>query len=189
MEGDYYRTKESVAQYISMAEGFNGKELIDQLRPLLPSGANLLELGSGPGSDWKILSEHFKVVGSDFSAEFLTHLRSAHPDGAFLELDAMTIDTDMVFDGIYSNKVLIHLSDEELKASISRQSEVLQPQGIVCHSFWKGEEAEVFKGMLVNYQTEADLEALFEPHFDPLVIEVYKEFEDGDSLLFIGRKR
>lgn len=43
----------------------NGKLLIEQLKQLLPSQSSLLEIGSGPGSDWEILQAFYKVTGSE----------------------------------------------------------------------------------------------------------------------------
>ena len=65
---------------------------------------------------------------------------------------------------------------------IKRQVEVLNSNGVVCHSFWKGEGTEIFKGMFVNYHSEAELRSLFEPSFDILLLESYQEFEADDSL-------
>lgn len=36
-------------------------------------------------------------------------------------------------------KVLHHLNDEELALSVKWQYEILNPNGIICHSLWKGE--------------------------------------------------
>ncbi|MEL6538879.1 MAG: class I SAM-dependent methyltransferase [Bacteroidota bacterium] len=188
MESAYYHTPESVAEYIKMAEGFNGQELIDQLQVHLPPGSQVLELGTGPGTDWQILSKAYTVTGSDLSAEFLKHLQTTHPKGHFLELDAATLETNQTFDGIYSNKVLHHLQDEALQQSISRQAHVLNPKGILCHSFWKGEGSEVFKGMYVNYHQGEELAEVFGQHFDILALKAYAEFEENDSFLLIARK-
>ncbi len=187
MEGEYYHTKDSVKEYIQLAKDVNGRELILRLQEHLPSGAALLELGSGPGTDWRILRGHFKVTGSDYSEEFLEHLKSANPDGQFLHLDATTLATDQEFDGIYSNKVLHHLRDEELTASIRRHAELLNPDGIICHSFWRGEGSEIFKGMFVNYHDEASLRREFGSLFDVVLLERYAEFEADDSILLIAR--
>jgi len=188
MSEDYYKTKESVAEYIHMAEGFNGQEIIDQLKIVLTEGSVLLEIGSGPGSDWEIISKSYDVIGSDNSEEFLNHLTTKFPEGEFLKLDAATLATEKKFDGIYSNKVLHHLTDEQLVDSIERQCELLNPSGIVCHSFWEGKDSEFFKGLFVNYHTEIELASLFQKHFEIITLETYEEFEAGDSLLLIGRK-
>lgn len=189
MKGDYYKTKESVEEYIQLAKDVNGKKLIDKLQHFLPPHSSLLELGSGPGTDWRLLAELYDVIGSDNSTEFIKHLKDNNFTGEFLELDAITLNTDRMFDGIYSNKVMIHLKDEELTASIKKQSQILHPNGIICHSFWKGQGSERFKGLFVNYQDEKSLQALFENDFEILSIESYAEFEADDSLLFIGKKK
>jgi len=189
MKGEYYKTKESVEEYISLAKDVNGKQLIDKLEQVLPADSVLLEIGSGPGTDWEILNKSYDVTGSDNSREFLNYLGAAYPDGEFLELDAITLNTSKKFDGIYSNKVMHHLSDHELKNSIKRQAEILKPSGIVCHSFWKGEGSENYKGLFVNYHEEESLSELFTKYFESNSIEGYKEFEDNDSLLFIGKKK
>jgi len=189
MEGEYYKTKESVDEYIRLAKDVNGKQLISKLEQFLKPNATLLELGSGPGTDWKLLNQLYRVIGSDNSPEFLNHLKKDNQQGEFLDLDAVTLAIDQKLDGIYSNKVLHHLSDTELVESIQRQYETLQPNGIICHSFWKGEGNEFFKGLFVNYHTEESLKACLSDHFELLSIESYREFEDEDSLLVMGRKK
>ncbi len=188
MKGEYYKTKESVDDYILLANDVNGKQLINKLEKVLLANSILLEIGSGPGSDWKILNKSYQVTGSDNSKEFLNHLGAAYPDGEFLELDAVTLTTNKKFDGIYSNKVLHHLKDNKLVDSLRRQYEILNPQGIVCHSFWKGEGSENFKGLFVNYHNEERISEFFSQDFEIISVQEYKEFEDSDSLLVIGKK-
>jgi cyclopropane fatty-acyl-phospholipid synthase-like methyltransferase len=189
MAEGYYNTQDSVNEYIKLAKDVSGKDLIEQLKLVLKSNSSLLEIGSGPGTDWEILNESYQVTGSDYSKEFLSHLASENPNEEFLELNAVSLATDKQFDGIYSNKVLHHLSDSELSDSIKRQHEILNKNGIVCHSFWKGEGSEVFKGLFVNYHRESDLRKAFETHFEILSLSLYNEFEDGDSILLIGKKK
>jgi len=187
--GSYYHTKESVEEYIRKAKDHNGAQLIDRLKKYLPAGSSLLEIGSGPGSDWRLLKKIYEVIGSDNSLEFLKHLHAIYPEKGFLKLDATTLDTQVTFDGIYSNKVLHHLEDIALEASIKRQYEILNPEGVVCHSFWKGEDTEIYNDLFVNYHSDTGIRILFEKHFDPLLIQFYKEFEKSDSILYIGKKK
>lgn len=185
----YYQNKESVDEYIRLAAGFNGQEIIDRLENYLASGATILELGTGPGGDWKILSEKYEVVGSDFSEEFLIRLKKANPEGLFIILDAITLDAVMTNDGIYSNKVLHHLTDEQLRNSFVKQLDLLNENGLICHSFWKGDGIENFKGLYVNYQTEAVIEEMLSPYYHIEEIQSYNEFEDNDSFFIIARKK
>ncbi len=185
----YYHTPESVEEYIRLAEPYDGHELINQLRKYLHEGSAVLELGSGPGKDFNLLSKRFETMGSDISSEFINYLNEQFPEGKFLTLDAISIGTDRTFDAIYSNKVLHHLTNEELQQSVQRQAEILNPGGWVCHSFWKGEGEEMHNGLLVNHHTEEELEGYFNNAFEMKLMEVYREFEDDDSLLFIGQKK
>lgn len=189
MEGEYYKTKETVEEYIRLAKEVSGKELIEKLMKVLPAQSEVLEIGSGPGTDWKILNESFKVTGSDNSSEFLKHLKRTNPKGEFLALDANTLKTNKKFDGIYSNKVMHHLNDKELIDSVQRQYKILNATGIICHSFWKGEDSEIFKGLFVNYHNEVSIQEVFQDFFKILSIEYYKEFDDDDSLLLLAIKK
>ncbi|WP_142784296.1 class I SAM-dependent methyltransferase [Changchengzhania lutea] len=189
MEGEYYKTKESVEEYIELAREVNGGQLIEKITKFLPIDSLLLEIGSGPGTDWKVLSNYYKVIGSDNSTEFLYHLSNKYPHGEFLLLDAITLKTSQKFDGIYSNKVMHHLKDNELSASIKRQYDILNADGIICHSFWKGQGSEIFKGLFVNYHTKESLMTLYQDNFEILYIEAYDEFDHKDSLLLIAKKK
>ncbi len=189
MSKGYYHTKDSVQEYIQMAKDVNSKGLIEKFKTFLKPQSSILELGSGPGTDWNILQQDFRVTGSDNSLEFLRHLKESFPKGEFLELDAITLDTNKNFEGIYANKVLFHLSDEELKASLLRQQQVLLPKGVICHSYWKGKGEESFKGMFVNYHDIEELKGFYAPNFEVLLIEEYKEFEKGNSIVVIARKK
>jgi len=82
-----------------------------------------------------------------------------------------------------------HLKDDELITSIKRQNEILNPNGIICHSFWKGEGSEVFKGLFVNYHSISMLTKVYQEYFEILSIEGYKEFDENDSLLLFARKK
>ena len=189
MKDTYYHTRESVLEYVKMAEGYNGRKIISRLKNHLNSESELLEIGSGPGTDWNIFNENYMVVGSDNSKEFLKHLSENNPDGKFINLDAVTLSTNLKFDGIYSNKVLHHLTNKELEISIIRQSEIVNTKGVICHSFWAGEGSETYKGLFVNYHTMKELKRLFAFRFEIQIIEYYKEFETNDSIYLIGVKK
>lgn len=189
MPGEYYKTKETVEEYIKAAEGYSGIQLIEKLKNYLQPKSTLLEIGSGPGTDWEILNKSFKVMGSDNSKEFIDHLKNKHPNGEFLKLDASTLSVNESFDAVYSNKVLHHLREREITDSLKRQSEILNKGGIICHSFWRGNGSEVFKGLFVNYHQQEDLRKVISPYFEILSMEYYEEFEKDDSIILIAKKK
>lgn len=185
----YYDSEANVENYIQMADGCDGKLLIDALAAYLPEGATALELGMGPGKDLLMLNERWQAVGSDSSAIFIDRFRRLHPNMDVELLDAITIDTDKRYDGIYSNKALYHLSRDELRASFERQAQVLKTGGIALHSFWHGSEAYTDKGLHFAYYCEAALKALIGPEYDILETQRYTEAETDDSFYIVLCKR
>jgi cyclopropane fatty-acyl-phospholipid synthase-like methyltransferase len=184
----FYNDKETAQKYIEMAEGYDGRELVDILIRHLPPGAEVLELGMGPGKDLDMLGEHFQAAGSDLSEYFLERYRAAHPDADLLLLDAIELQTDRRFDAIYSNKVLHHISDEELEKSLVRQKAVLRDGGHILHSFWKGTGVEDYGEGLQCFNREADgLRSIVGSVFEVIEVAAYQEFEPEDSLYVLGR--
>ena len=184
----YFDDPRNVQNYIDMAEGYDGQDLVDALTIFLEAGAEVLELGMGPGVDLDLLSQHYQVTGSDTSRVFLDRYRGNHQGADLLLLDAETIQTSRRFAGIYSNKVLHHLSSEQLQTSFLRQQAVLLPEGIALHSFWLGDGEEFIDGLRFRYYSEDYLHALVESNFTILESTRYKEFEADDSLYLIIKK-
>ena len=181
----FFDTEEGVNEYLKLAEGFDGRELIKKLQEELPEQSTVLELGMGPGKDLDILREKFIVTGSDYSQVFLDRYRKQNPNSDLLKLDAVTLATDRKFDCIYSNKVLHHLTRQDLKKSLQRQREILNPNGILFHSFWKGDQDENYDGLLfTRYQIDG-LKQIIGDLFDILSINIYTEFEKDDSIYIV----
>jgi len=184
----YYDDPKSVREYLDMAEGVDGRALVEVLARHLAAGSTVLELGMGPGKDLAFLSASYRVTGSDNAQTFLDLYRQSHPDADLLLLDAVTIDTERRFDGIYSNKVLQHLTREEARASIRRQAEILTESGIALHALWYGEGEEIFSGLRFVYYTEESFAALLGDAFEVVASARYAEMETDDSIWFVMRK-
>ena len=181
----FFDTEKGVEKYIKMAYGYDGAELIKILQEYLPEKSSILELGMGPGKDLDILSKTFTVTGSDNSQIFLDRYKKQNPNAELLKLDAVSLETNRNFDCIFSNKVLHHLTREDLKKSFQRQTEVVKPNGIVFHSFWKGDKDENYDGLLfTRYQIDG-LKEIIGDVFDILAINTYTEMEKGDSIYVV----
>ena len=118
--------EKNVADYIRMADGYEGKELVIKLEKYLKAGSTLLELGMGPGKDLDMLIEKYKVTGSDNSQVFLDRYHKMNPKAELLKLDAVTLETEKQFDCIYSNKALHHLTPDELVRSLQHAREKIE---------------------------------------------------------------
>ena len=182
----FYDDEKTALQYIEMAEGYDGRELVDVLTRHLPVGASVLELGMGPGVDLNFLKNHYKTTGSDYSQFFLDRYRGTYPDSDLIQLDAVKLDTKRTFDCIYSNKVLHHLANEQLTKSFRRQKQILSKEGLIMHSFWRGTGCDEHHGLRFVYQTEDSIRAIVGEFFNVLDIVVYKEMEDDDSLYVVA---
>ncbi|MFC1923174.1 class I SAM-dependent methyltransferase [Chloroflexota bacterium] len=185
----YYDDDKNVEEYIEMAEGYDGREFIPVLRKYLENGSKVLELGMGPGKDLELLSEHFQVTGSDNSQVFINKYRKDHPDADLVLLDVVMMDIDRKFDCVYSNKVLHHLTKEQLEKSIINQAGVLNRGGILFHTFWYGDKEEEHSGLRFIYYTEDKFSELVGIEFEIVESVKYAEFEEEDSVYFVLRKK
>ena len=184
----FYDDEENVEAYVQMAEGYDGRELVEVLKKHLPLGSTVLELGMGPGKDLALLGEAYAATGSDASEVFLRRYRQEHAEADLLLLDAVTLATARRFDAIYSNKVLHHLSVDELRTSLRLQAARLNGNGLVLHSFWYGEGTEESHGLRFTYYTDASLRAVAGPEFGWVACVRYTEMEEGDSLYLLLRR-
>ena len=185
----YFDSVDHVKGYIEMTKDYSGREMVEYLREYLERGASLLELGMGPGRDLDMLREVYDVTGSDSSQVFIDLYREQHPSAKLLKVDAVTMAVDKPYDGIYSNKVLHHLSTEDLTRSVLAQANALASDGIIFHTFWRGDSVEFYEDLRFVYYEKADLEQLFSGLFDIRVMEYYDEEEADDSILLIAKKK
>ncbi len=184
----YFNNAQNVDEYIKMADGYDGRDLITILQNHLPSHSTVLELGMGPGKDLDILAEKYEVTGSDSSSVFLDLYRKTHPKADLLQLDAVSIKTDRNFDCIYSNKVLHHLHKSEIHQSFRRQRELLTGQELLMHSFWYGNSEEEYNGLWFAYYEEEELLGMIGDGFTSVAAERYTELEKDDSFYILLRK-
>lgn len=178
----YFDNEQNVENYLKAAKGHDGADLIERLKTFLPAGATVLELGMGAGKDLALLKQAgYKPTGSDASLVFVERYRKEHGPDSCLHLDALTLETDQRFGAIYSNKVLHLLSEEECVASLRRQAEVLEPGGLLFHSFWAGQGREQYGDMLVQLHTAQSLTEKLPDELSLVDAGSYAEMEEGDS--------
>lgn len=170
-----------------MCDDYDGSELYNILQKHLEDGKSVLEIGSGPGFDLSFLKQHYQVTGSDLSDQFLKHCKAKFPDLSFIKLDASDLQTSKSFDCIYSNKVLGHLTEAELRNSLSQQSKALTPDGLIAHSFWIGDESHEMEGLLFTYYRQQQLIDIISGHYEILSTLSYQEFDEADSMFVVAK--
>jgi cyclopropane fatty-acyl-phospholipid synthase-like methyltransferase len=185
----FFDTEEGVQEYIKIAEGYDGSELIKELRNFLKDGSSVLEIGMGPGKDLDMLNKYYKVTGTDTSMVFINRYKKMNPNIDVFFLDAKKLDINRKFDAIYSNKVLQHLTKNECFKSLKKQKNLLFPKGILLHSFWYGNKTEDYDGLLfVRYKIN-ELKNIVKDDYDILKTQRYKEFKKNDSFYMILQRK
>jgi len=185
----FYDESNNVDRYIDMCADYDGSHLYEALKKQLKEGSSVLELGTGPGFDIPFLKSHYQVTGSDLSHEFLKRCQTTYPDLNFIKLDALNMDISSAFNCIYSNKVLHHLTENELKQSLTAQAKRLNKDGLIAHAFWIGDEDKEMEGLLFTYYQQEQLLDIISQDYEVLSTLSYGEFEDGDSLFVIAKLR
>ena len=185
----YFDTQKGVKEYTKRAEKWGGVKLIKILKKYLPKNSTLLEIGIGPGQDFDILKKHYTATGSDKSRDFLDNYKKKNKRADLLKLDAVTLRTARRFDGIFTNKVLHHLTKRDLRKSIKRQKEILNPGGIAFHSFWKGDKTEHMVGLRFVYYEKTQLKKIIGNDFKILEMKVFTEMKKNDSIYVILQKK
>jgi len=189
MSEPFFLNEDNVKQYIDMTADYDGQWFLEQFTKYIPQNHKALELGIGPGTDLENIRQKYNVVGSDYSFVFAERYKRQHPEVKIMVLDAITIKTEEPFNTIYSNKVLHHLTHDELKASIVRQAEMLEKEAFVLHTFWKGTGTDEYQGLLFNYYENEELQSLFGDYFDIICLENYSEIKDDDSILVVAQRK
>jgi trans-aconitate methyltransferase len=187
----YFDKAENVKNYIKMCEGYEASHLINRLHTHLNSGAQLLELGSGPGNDIERLQQRYHVTASDYSKVFVKHLKQRFSALNVVQCDANHLPKQSLYDCIYSNKVLHHLTPNQLVTSLTQQYLQLNKGGVLAHSVWIGAENFELEGETHYYHQKAALETMINracKDIEWLDYYEYDEFESNDSAFFIIKK-
>jgi len=102
----------------------------------IPSGADVLELGCGPGWDAVALAEGRRYTGVDISTTMLELARVRVPSGTFVEGDLTALDLpESSFDAVVSLYVFGHIPADEHLPTYRRVASWLSPGGVLCASF------------------------------------------------------
>ena len=111
---------------------------------ILPPGANVLDVGCGPGNVAKQLlasNQEFKILGIDLSSEMINHARAnvISPQVEFRVEDIRNMGLEgSTYDAVIASFCLPHLTNEEAEKLIQDISKVLHEGGILYLSCMEG---------------------------------------------------
>lgn len=113
-------------------------EFLHSVLALLPSGARMLELGSGPGHDAQFFEAHgVRVQRTDGAPAFVERLR-AHGHAADL-LDVTTGQFGGSFDIVFANAVLLHLTASQLADVLRKAARAVSSAGLLAFTVKEGD--------------------------------------------------
>jgi len=191
----FWLKEEGIESYLKMIDGCDGSFVISKLKNHLEAPSSILEIGSGPGKDMKLLSDDgYIVTGSDFSPLWMDKFEGGESSD-YLLLDCSKMDLPLsynqFFDCIYSNKVMMHLTKEDMLTSLRLQADKLRDGGLIVHALWRGEEElEYFHhGMRNIYYSIDQVEEMIGDRYDLIEKDTYTEDEENDSFYFVARKK
>ncbi len=127
----YY--EENAKSLISCYESADVSEVQKLLLTTFEIKAKLLEIGCGSGRDVSFLTKNgFNVIAIDGSKNMIEEAKKIHPELSkklFHKTLPNNLDFDKTFDGIYSIATLMHLSENDLKNTLSKIYNLLNENG------------------------------------------------------------
>src|SRR5262245_57735757 len=114
---------------------------LDRLLDMLPSGAEVLELGCGAGVPvTQALAERGRVTGVDISAEQILLAERYVPDATFIRADMAALDFPPgSFDAVVAFYALTHVPRDEHAALLRRIAGWLRPGGLLFATMGAGD--------------------------------------------------
>ena len=109
---------------------------LTRILELIPTGADVLELGCGPGTDAAALADERRYTGIDLSNVQLAHARAAVPEGTFICGDLFEVDLpEAAFDAVAALYVFGHVPAARTDELFRRIESWLRPGGWLCATF------------------------------------------------------
>jgi SAM-dependent methyltransferase len=167
---------------------------LGRLLDLLPSGAEVLELGCGAGVPvTQALAEHCRVTGVDISAEQIALAERHVPDATFIRADITTLGFPAgSFDAVVAFYTLIHVPRAEHAALLARIAGWLRPRGLLfatmgAHDSPDGVEPDWLGAPMFfsHFDAETNRDMVRRAGFEILTAEVVPEDEDGETVEFL----
>lgn len=119
-------------EYHSATVGKNVAQVqLDEFLSLVNPPAQVLDLGCGPGSDAKILSDKYAVTGLEIVKKFADMASFENPNAEIINADVITYDLPKnKYKGIWCRDMMHHIPEEHLQDVFKKVSDSLVENGI-----------------------------------------------------------
>lgn len=158
-------------KYIDVTMNMVPYDWVDKMEKLLPPQGHVLDAGCAYGRDANEFFERgFEVIGVDLSEELLKKGHETFPKLTLKTMDVRHLDFPKnMFDGVWCNAVLLHLTDPDIKKSLKEFHRVLKKDGLLFTSFQEGDDTEerittfgIDAPRFFNLKTKDDIEEMIE---------------------------
>jgi len=174
------RTEQTIKAYDQNAQKYAAKfteyaiytnKVLDFQRKHIAKGAQLLDLGCGPGQNITTLLEcddSIRATGIDLSEEFVRIASLNNPTASFLQADVCSLTPNHQYDVILASFCIVHLDHEETGKLINFIARSLSDNGRLYLSFMEGAgsgfEATSFSDekIFFNYYQYTEIEHLLQ---------------------------
>jgi SAM-dependent methyltransferase len=126
----------------------------------LPTGADILDLGCGPGRAAALMqAAGHRVTAWDATAEFVAQARALGVNAHLARFDDLTAET--AFDGIWANFSLLHAPRTDMPRHLAAIATALRPGGVLHLGLKLGTGARRDAlGRFYTYYTEPEIAGL-----------------------------
>jgi SAM-dependent methyltransferase len=167
---------------------------LGRLLDLLPSGAEVLELGCGAGVPvTQALAERCRVTGVDISTEQIALAERHVPDATFIRADMTTLDFPAgSFDAVVAFYALTHVPRAEHAHLLGQIAGWLRPGGLLfatmgAHDSPDGVEPDWLGTPMFfsHYDADTNRDLVRQAGLEIVAAEVVPEDEDGETVEFL----
>ncbi len=124
---------DSYAPYATKISDFQNSFIAD--------GANILDLGCGPGNNINTIIKHkpnCRVTGIDLSEQFIKIAKKRFPQFQFMQKHILDISLNTKYDVVLASFCIVHLTNQETGELFNKISTVLKDKGTMYLSYMNG---------------------------------------------------
>ncbi|MGL4450920.1 MAG: class I SAM-dependent methyltransferase [Sarcina sp.] len=167
-----FDSREKVEKFLKRHKSYDGRIALI-LRSYMKKGASVLNIGLNDGKDFEVLKQTYDVVAIDSSQFFIDIYKENNSGAEVYKVDDVKLDIDRKFDCIFSNKLINHLTLEELKESLKKQAQLLEKDGKVFHFFAEGTGELLLGGVTLNMFDENTIRTVIPSDFEVVKFSKY----------------
>lgn len=146
----------------------------------LKPGATVLDVGCGGGTKSKyLINKGLRVMGIDFSENFIAIAKQEVPEATFRVMDIHDIDQlEERFDGIFMQAVLLHIPKKDVEGILQKAVQKLNSSGYL----YVAVKEKIEGGVDEEVKTDSDYGYDYERFFSYFTLDELKDYFNNVGL-------